>query len=96
MTHELKTWPESFRAVKHGIKTFEVRKDDRNFQVGDYLILKEYDPEKKTYSGDYIKVRVNYAVTGLGLAKYGHKVDPEIVIMSIAIATDPSFEGETK
>lgn len=26
MEHELKTWPEYFKAVKSGIKTFEVRR----------------------------------------------------------------------
>lgn len=43
-THELKTLPVYFDAVKRGDKTFEVRKNDRDFQTGDVLILKEYDP----------------------------------------------------
>lgn len=44
--HELKCRPEYFNRVCIGQKTFEVRKNDRNFQVGDVLILKEYSPEK--------------------------------------------------
>ena len=43
MTHELKTLPKYYKAVVKGEKTFEVRKDDRDFQVGDKLTLKKYN-----------------------------------------------------
>lgn len=42
--HSLKTLPVYFAAVLRGDKTFEVRKNDRDFQTGDTLILREYDP----------------------------------------------------
>ena len=42
MTHELKILPEYFDAVATHKKTFEIRKNDRNFHVGDKLILKEW------------------------------------------------------
>jgi len=42
MEHTLKTISKYFNAVCEGTKTFEVRKDDRNFQIGDTLILLEY------------------------------------------------------
>ena len=41
MVHELKTDPAVFKAVSEGRKNFEIRKNDRNFQVGDELWLKE-------------------------------------------------------
>lgn len=41
MVHKLKTDPAVFQAVHGGGKTFEIRKNDRNFQVGDELWLKE-------------------------------------------------------
>jgi len=40
MRHELKTDPFVFDEVQAGDKTFEIRKDDRGFRVGDTLVLK--------------------------------------------------------
>lgn len=42
--HHLKSWPEPFAALKSGTKTFEIRKDDRGFMVGDVLCLEEWEP----------------------------------------------------
>lgn len=41
MEHELKTDAKVFEAVKLGEKTFEIRKDDRAYAVGDLLILRK-------------------------------------------------------
>ena len=43
-THTLKTWPEFFDAIVAGEKTFELRRDDRGFNVGDLLQFREWDP----------------------------------------------------
>lgn len=45
-THTLKTLPRFFAQSKAGDKLFECRKDDRCFQVGDEVILCEYEPEE--------------------------------------------------
>ena len=52
MNHELKCWPEFFDAVDRGDKTFEVRRDDRGFQVGDTLRLHRYRPGLSVYGGE--------------------------------------------
>ncbi len=44
-THHLKIWPIFFRAVLDGSKTFELRDDDRNYLVGDTLLLEEWSVE---------------------------------------------------
>lgn len=51
MKHELKTWPQYFAAIVAGRKNFEVRKDDRGFEVGDELVLQEWCPLMGNYTG---------------------------------------------
>lgn len=65
MIHELKCWPQFFQAVIEGRKTFEVRRDDRGFQAGDEVTLREYDPNAgpKAYTGREAYYRIGY-VTG--------------------------------
>ena len=69
--HNLKTWPGSFSDVVDGVKTFEIRRNDREFQVGDVLILKEWDNETKEYTGRSLACRVQYLVQG----QYGLPAD---------------------
>ena len=55
MKHTLKCWPAYFEAIEHGIKTFDVRKNDRGvmgFAVGDTLTFEEWHPGAKEYTGN--------------------------------------------
>lgn len=63
-THKLKTWPIYYKMIISGLKKFELRKNDRNFQVGDKLILQEYHPGLKSYTGNEIHVKVDYILHG--------------------------------
>jgi len=47
--HEVKSWPISFQAVKDADKLAEFRRDDRGFEVGDLLLLREYVPTVAEY-----------------------------------------------
>jgi hypothetical protein len=62
--HSLKTWPEPFAMLYAGSKTFEIRKDDRDFQLADTLILEEWDPETKEYTGRALTRMVTYITRG--------------------------------
>lgn len=48
MIHDLKILPEHFWPVVEGIKKAEVRINDRGFEVGDKLHLREFCDEKYT------------------------------------------------
>lgn len=50
MIHELKILPEHFIPVRDGLKLAELRKNDRNYQVGDILFLCEWDGLYTGYS----------------------------------------------
>lgn len=56
--HELKILPSFLAPVVSGEKTFEITKNDRNFEVGDLLWLREWDGE--TYTGDEAYATVTY------------------------------------
>ncbi|ATX62690.1 DUF3850 domain-containing protein [Yersinia hibernica] len=58
-THQLKILPEYFQAVIEGRKKAELRTNDRNFKVGDYLLLAEWDGGTDEYSGRKIVVEIS-------------------------------------
>lgn len=58
--HDLKIWPRFFPAVLDGRKRAEVRRDDRDFKVGDWLRLCEWDPEDQKYTGREVLRRIRY------------------------------------
>lgn len=74
MTHALKTWPEYFQVIKDGSKTFEVRKADRNFKVGDRLLLQEFDAEENDYTGQEWEGSIVYVMNDPDFVKKGYVV----------------------
>lgn len=75
--HVLKTWPEEFQAVVDGAKTFDYRRNDRDFRVGDALVLHEWDHRtardfpgvgggtiRGAYTGRKLRARVSYMLQG--------------------------------
>ena len=48
---EKKAWPELFEKVMNGQKNFDLRLADFDIAEGDTLVLREWDPEKKDYTG---------------------------------------------
>lgn len=54
--HEIKIWTDFFGRVQRGDKKAEVRKNDRGFQKGDTVEMKEWYPHLEKYSGSSINV----------------------------------------
>ena len=73
MEHELKTWPEYFQLMVNGDKPFELRKNDRDFQVGHILLLREYDKDSKEYSGRMLHRKITYILKGDEAEAFGLK-----------------------
>ena len=87
--HALKCWPEYFAALKSGKKPWEFRKNDRDYKVGDVLMIRCWDPTKKTWIDDEIlmfKVVYLLKTDDLGMPGY--------VVMSIARVDRP--DGTTR
>lgn len=57
---EKKIWPEYFEAVKEGRKNYELRLADFECKPDDTLILKEWDPKTKNYTGRELRKTVTY------------------------------------
>lgn len=69
MTHELKIMPAFFQEVENGNKTFEVRRDDRAYNVNDLLKLQEYNGH--SFTGRELTVRVTYILRDRNYCKDG-------------------------
>lgn len=82
-TIELKTWPQYYEALYDGSKPFEVRKNDRDFQVGDTLHLREFDPNAGPglYTGRNHKRTITYILSA--------KDFPAIVEGYVVLGLDP-------
>jgi hypothetical protein len=71
-THELKTDPVGFDAVVEGRKKFEIRFDDRGYEVGDELVLRKTrhtgaamrEGAPLEYDGPPLHVNVGYLMRG--------------------------------
>ena len=60
ITHELKIYPEFFSAVCTGVKRAELRKNDRDYRVGDTLHLLETPRGSCNPTGEYINVIITH------------------------------------
>ena len=82
MTHTLKIFPDFWDAVTRGDKTFEVRRDDRGFSVGDMLeLIRMGEPTAA-------RRRLTYAITYiLPGGQYG--IEPGYVVLGLRTAVGP-------
>lgn len=91
MVHELKCVDPFYEDVAEGTKTFELRMNDREYNDGDQLLLKQYSQTTNSYSGfeckvDVIKVYKNMEQFGL---------PAHMCIMAIKLVTEKVPDKET-
>lgn len=58
--HRLKSWPQFYWPAYAGAKRFEVRRNDRNFKVGDTVDLCEWEPVTGEYTGQEFTAEIVY------------------------------------
>lgn len=76
MKIEKKIWPEYFDEIVKGNKKFELRLADFACKKGDTLVLKEWNPKTKEYTGRIIEKQVGY-VSKINEFKFWSKEDLE-------------------
>jgi ribosomal protein S17 len=67
MKIEKKTWPEYFEKVLAGEKNFDLRLADWECKAGDILLLREWNPETKKYTGRQIEKEVSCVIKSKNL-----------------------------
>jgi uncharacterized protein YqfB (UPF0267 family) len=75
--HDLKTEKQFFDDIISGTKTFEIRYNDRDYLVGDYLLLRDFNSGE--YTGRIILCKVLYVLSDPG----NRFLQPGYVCMSI-------------
>ena len=64
-----KTWPDMFEKILQGKKNAEIRLADFSASSGDILVLEEYNPEGKKYTGRSIKKKIKN-INKIEVSKY--------------------------
>lgn len=72
MVHAVKTIKPFYQDCQDGMKTFDSRLDDRNYQVGDYLAQNEY--EDGEYTGRATLYKIIYKLKDGAYCKDGYAI----------------------
>ena len=58
--HVLKCWPKYFEELFSGKKTFDIRRNDRDYKVGEFLDIKEWCPTTEKFSGRSVFFKISH------------------------------------
>jgi hypothetical protein len=85
MTHTLKEYPENFRDLVMGNRSFELRQDDRDFVCGDYVVIREFLPinAEGVYTGKQVQRQIEKI--------YTHEMLPGIMPGFVALQLSSGF-----
>jgi hypothetical protein len=78
IVHELKLTQPYFEHVWQRKKLFEIRLNDRDFKVGDQILLREYDPKDNTYTSMCVFCTIGYI-----LSDYPEALKPGFVVLGL-------------
>lgn len=87
--HELKVLPEFYASVEDGTMTFQVRRDDRNFEVGHHLRLREWSHERGFHNDvalEWQTREITYVLRGEQALTFG--VQPGFCVLGLSPAME--------
>jgi hypothetical protein len=93
---KLKSWSPFFQAIKAGEKTHDLRsKKDRSFEVGEKIILEEYEPFTGEYTGDTLVAKITYITDDVTPCAFSSAVlDKGYCILSLRVVCKRDDENE--
>jgi hypothetical protein len=84
--HYLKTWPEFYEPLVADKKRCELRRNDRDYKVGDQLNLQEWDPKTGSGTGRFVIRRITHVLRhweAATLTNESSPLDVDWVILSL-------------
>lgn len=82
--HQVKSWQPFFAEVRDGRKSFDVRYNDRGFQAGDLLVLREWDQDAARPTGYVHARRIVYVLAEEHAENFGCR--PGFVVLGLGDA----------
>lgn len=84
--HLVKSWPEFFEPISQGIRTHDLRRNDRGYNIGDILILREFESKSECYTGRECAVEIT-SMTSFAqpCAVSGEALNADFCILSIRL-----------
>lgn len=92
--HDLKVWPPYYDAIAYGSKPFDARKNDRDYQVGDFLRLREWRVtamDRLEIAGEYTGRELSRVVTFV-LKGPVFGIEDGYCVLGLAIPPSPETE----
>lgn len=82
--HTVKSWTFLFEPLIKGEKTHDIRVMDRDYKIGDTMVLQEYDWGNKTYTGRETKAEITYITSQAVPCAFSHTVlHPQYCVLSV-------------
>jgi hypothetical protein len=89
-SHELKSWPRFFNPIVTGDRCHELRRNDRDYRVGDRLVLREFDESFGTYTGrECTAVVTSITSRDEPCAVSAEGLNPDFCILTIGVVAQP-------
>jgi hypothetical protein len=86
--HDVKSWSHFFLEIRAGNKVHDLRKNDRDYNVGDRMLYREYDFIEGRYTGNTLEAIITYMTDSRTPCAFSSAVLPaDYCILSIKVVT---------